>query len=80
MSILEPESAIWYSLCWAVIITRLVSRRLHLGRWRKLQVDDYLIVVAMVSTQEYPYMAVVTDSLAHRHHPYGVHALHHPHQ
>ncbi|KAF2707660.1 hypothetical protein K504DRAFT_340924, partial [Pleomassaria siparia CBS 279.74] len=43
MTILEPESAIWYSLCWMVVITRSMSRRLHLGRWRYLQLDDYLI-------------------------------------
>ena len=80
MSILEPESAIWYSLCWMVIVTRLISRRLHLGRWRNLQLDDYLIVAAMVCFQAYLYMAVVTVASAHRYHPYGVHALHHHYQ
>ncbi|KAF2788028.1 hypothetical protein K505DRAFT_342444 [Melanomma pulvis-pyrius CBS 109.77] len=49
MSILEPESGIWYSLCWVVVITRLISRRLHLGEWRNLQLDDYLIIVAMLT-------------------------------
>ncbi|KAF2013505.1 hypothetical protein BU24DRAFT_434530 [Aaosphaeria arxii CBS 175.79] len=49
MSILQPESGIWYSLCWLVVIARLASRKLHLGSWRRLQVDDYLIVVAMLT-------------------------------
>ncbi|KAF2118293.1 hypothetical protein BDV96DRAFT_381896 [Lophiotrema nucula] len=47
MSILEPESAIWYAFCWTVVSTRLLSRRLHLGSWKELQLDDYLIVGAM---------------------------------
>ncbi|KAH7345831.1 hypothetical protein BKA66DRAFT_564052 [Pyrenochaeta sp. MPI-SDFR-AT-0127] len=49
MSILEPESAIWYALCWIVLGTRLISRRLHCGAWRALQVDDYLVVLAMAT-------------------------------
>lgn len=47
MSILEPESGIWYSLCWLVVISRTVSRRLHLGSWKDLQLDDYLVLLAM---------------------------------
>ncbi|KAK7177496.1 hypothetical protein PSPO01_16453 [Paraphaeosphaeria sporulosa] len=49
MSTLEPESGIWYGICWLVLITRLVSRKLHHGSWKALGVDDYLICVAMVS-------------------------------
>ncbi|ORY19430.1 hypothetical protein BCR34DRAFT_620916 [Clohesyomyces aquaticus] len=49
MSILEPESGIWYALCWLVVFTRLASRRLHLGSWKALQLDDYLIVLAMAT-------------------------------
>ncbi|KAF2468051.1 uncharacterized protein BDR25DRAFT_57167 [Lindgomyces ingoldianus] len=49
MSILEPESGIWYALCWLVVLTRLASRRLHLGSWKSLQLDDYLIVLAMAT-------------------------------
>ncbi|KAF2739352.1 hypothetical protein EJ04DRAFT_357927 [Polyplosphaeria fusca] len=49
MSILEPESSIWYCFCWLVVATRLVARRIHLGSWKALQVDDYLIVGAMVT-------------------------------
>ncbi|KAF2439005.1 hypothetical protein P171DRAFT_490457 [Karstenula rhodostoma CBS 690.94] len=49
MSTLEPESAIWYATCWLVLITRLVSRKLHHGSWKALSIDDYLICVAMIS-------------------------------
>ncbi|KAF2647354.1 hypothetical protein K491DRAFT_614704 [Lophiostoma macrostomum CBS 122681] len=47
MSVLEPESGIWYAVCWLIVITRLLSRRIHLGSWKRLQLDDYLIVLAM---------------------------------
>jgi hypothetical protein len=33
---------------WFVLILRLFSRRLHRGAWKRLQLDDYLIVLAMV--------------------------------
>ncbi|KAF2266077.1 hypothetical protein CC78DRAFT_164723 [Lojkania enalia] len=49
MSVLEPESGIWYACCWIIVFTRLISRRLHLGSWKDLQVDDYLIVVTMAT-------------------------------
>jgi hypothetical protein len=48
MSVLDPESGIFYGLCWIVVILRFASRRLHLGSWKGLQLDDYLILVAMV--------------------------------
>jgi hypothetical protein len=48
MSILEPEAGIFYGFCWIVVIARLTSRRLHLGSWKRLQADDYVILVAMV--------------------------------
>ncbi|KAH7123537.1 hypothetical protein B0J11DRAFT_314168 [Dendryphion nanum] len=48
-SVLEPESGLWYSLCWLVVIVRLWSRRLHLGSWKALQLDDYLILLAMAT-------------------------------
>lgn len=48
-SVLEPEAALWYSLCWIVVFTRLWSRRLHLRSWKALQVDDYLIILAMAT-------------------------------
>jgi hypothetical protein len=48
MSRLEPESGIWYAVCWLMLLSRLVSRRLHLGTWKHLKLDDYLICLAMV--------------------------------
>jgi hypothetical protein len=48
MSVLEPEAGIFYGLCWFVVILRFASRRLHLGAWKGLQLDDYLILLAMV--------------------------------
>jgi hypothetical protein len=36
-------------VCWLVVITRLLSRRIHLGSWKQLQLDDYLIMLAMVT-------------------------------
>lgn len=53
MSTLEPESGIWYATCWLVLITRLVSRRLHNGSWKDLSADDSLICVAMVSVAKF---------------------------
>jgi hypothetical protein len=29
-------------------VVRLVSRRIHRGAWKRLQLDDYLILLAMV--------------------------------
>ncbi|KAF1966382.1 hypothetical protein BU23DRAFT_663298 [Bimuria novae-zelandiae CBS 107.79] len=49
MSALEPESSIWYATCWVVLITRVVSRRLHYGSWKELGPDDYLIFVTMTT-------------------------------
>ncbi|KAF2035822.1 hypothetical protein EK21DRAFT_96442 [Setomelanomma holmii] len=47
MSVIFPEAAIFYGVCWIVVILRLISRRLHRGSWKGLQLDDYLILVAM---------------------------------
>ncbi|KAF2186421.1 hypothetical protein K469DRAFT_571958 [Zopfia rhizophila CBS 207.26] len=49
MSILEPEAGIWYTLCWIVLLARLVGKRLRFGSWSSLQVDDGLILLAMVT-------------------------------
>lgn len=48
MSVLQPEAGIFYGVCWFVVIVRLLSRRLHRGSWKRLQLDDYLCLVAMV--------------------------------
>ncbi|KAH7379353.1 hypothetical protein DE146DRAFT_761542 [Phaeosphaeria sp. MPI-PUGE-AT-0046c] len=49
MSVLQPEAGIFYGLCWIIVILRFASRRLHLGSWKHLQLDDYLILAAMVT-------------------------------
>ncbi|KAH9879126.1 hypothetical protein J1614_002562 [Plenodomus biglobosus] len=49
MSVLEPEAGIFYGLCWFVVVIRLISRRLHRGSWKRLQWDDYLILLAMAT-------------------------------
>lgn len=46
--VLDPEAGIFYGVCWVVVIIRLISRRIHRGSWKSLQLDDYLILVAMV--------------------------------
>ncbi|OCL02034.1 hypothetical protein AOQ84DRAFT_434575 [Glonium stellatum] len=38
ISILDPESGIWYALCWLVVAAR-----------KKLQMDDFLVLLAMVT-------------------------------
>jgi hypothetical protein len=53
MAVLEPEAGIFYGLCWIVVITRLASRRMHLKSWKRLQLDDYLIILAMVRTLQH---------------------------
>jgi hypothetical protein len=53
MSILQPEAGIWYVICWIVVGIRFWSKRLRLGSWRNLQIDDYLVMLAMVCTK-YP--------------------------
>ncbi|OAL55782.1 hypothetical protein IQ07DRAFT_639437 [Pyrenochaeta sp. DS3sAY3a] len=47
MSIIQPEAGIWYGFCWIIVSIRLISRRLHRGSWKRLQWDDYLILLAM---------------------------------
>lgn len=49
MSVLQPEAGIFYGVCWFVVIVRLLSRRLHRGSWKRLQLDDYLCLVAMAT-------------------------------
>ncbi|KAI8940167.1 hypothetical protein NX059_003874 [Plenodomus lindquistii] len=49
MSRLQPETGILYGVCWIVVVIRLVSRRIHRGNWKRLQWDDYLILLAMAT-------------------------------
>ncbi|KAF2488307.1 hypothetical protein BU16DRAFT_230397 [Lophium mytilinum] len=65
MTILEPESAIWYTLCWLVVIARIWSRIIHYGSWKKLRVDDYLVLLAMVTDtllMAFMHIVLVTSS------------------
>ncbi|KAH7076950.1 hypothetical protein BKA63DRAFT_293628 [Paraphoma chrysanthemicola] len=48
-SVIFPEAGIFYGVCWIVVILRLISRRLHRGSWKHLQLDDYLILLAMAT-------------------------------
>lgn len=49
MTALQPEAGIFYGVCWVVVAIRLISRRLHRGSWKRLQWDDYLILLAMAT-------------------------------
>ena len=45
---LQPEGAIWCAIGWVVLIARLIARRMRLGHWRSLEIEDALAVVAIV--------------------------------
>lgn len=45
-SSVQPEAAIWCALCWIVICARFVSRRIALGAWKLLRLEDMLAVLA----------------------------------
>ncbi|KAF5530360.1 integral membrane protein PTH11 [Fusarium napiforme] len=47
MTAFEAEIWTWYSLSWLIVIARMISRRMLLGSVKKLQVEDYLMIVAM---------------------------------
>ncbi|KAF7549925.1 hypothetical protein G7Z17_g6050 [Cylindrodendrum hubeiense] len=49
MSAFVAEIWTWYALTWAIVIARMISRYMLLGSLRKLQVEDYLMIVAMMS-------------------------------
>ncbi|KYK58774.1 UbiD family decarboxylase [Drechmeria coniospora] len=46
---LAVESWILYVVGVVVVVARLVSRSIKLGKWSRLQLDDYLIVFALVN-------------------------------
>lgn len=46
---LVGESWTWYGLTWAIVIVRMASRRILLGSFRKLQLDDVLMLIAMLT-------------------------------
>lgn len=49
MSALAAESWTWYAVTWVVVLMRMSSRILLQGSFRKLQLDDALIMLAMVT-------------------------------
>ncbi|KAK8138243.1 hypothetical protein PG984_001623 [Apiospora sp. TS-2023a] len=49
LTALTAESWTWYAFTWLIVIVRIVSRRDLHGSFRKLQVDDGLMIVAMVT-------------------------------
>ncbi|KAF2666864.1 hypothetical protein BT63DRAFT_321328 [Microthyrium microscopicum] len=46
---LVVESWIWYSICTLVVIFRIISRTLHVKSILRLQIDDWMIIVALAS-------------------------------
>ncbi|OAQ58717.1 decarboxylase [Pochonia chlamydosporia 170] len=49
MSSLAAESWSWYGLTWLVVITRMASQILLRGSVKKLKLDDYLMIIAMMT-------------------------------
>jgi hypothetical protein len=49
MTMLEGEIWTWYGLSWLIVIARMISRRMLLGSVKKLQVEDLLVIVAMIT-------------------------------
>ncbi|KAK7924085.1 hypothetical protein PG985_006139 [Apiospora marii] len=49
LTALTAESWTWYAFTWLIVIVRIVSRRDLHGSFRKLQVDDGLMLLAMVT-------------------------------
>jgi hypothetical protein len=44
----EAESAVWCAIAWVVLIARLISRRMRLGAWRSLVLEDALAILALL--------------------------------
>jgi len=44
----QPEAAIWCALAWVILIARLASRRMRLGAWGSLELEDALAVLAVL--------------------------------
>ncbi|KAK8088698.1 hypothetical protein PG997_003659, partial [Apiospora hydei] len=49
LTALAAESWAWYAITWLIVLVRIVSRRDLHGSFRKLQVDDGLMLLAMVT-------------------------------
>lgn len=46
------ESWILYALGVLLVACRMASRRMKLGKWRNLMIDDYLMLFALVRLSE----------------------------
>ncbi|KAH7121358.1 hypothetical protein EDB81DRAFT_847494 [Dactylonectria macrodidyma] len=49
MSAFIAEIWTWYALTWMIVIARTISRYMLLGSIKKLQIEDYLMFIAMLS-------------------------------
>ncbi|KAK8125457.1 integral membrane protein PTH11 [Apiospora kogelbergensis] len=49
LTALAAESWTWYAITWLIVIIRVISRRDLHGSFRKLQIDDGLMLLAMVT-------------------------------
>jgi len=49
MLALLTESWTWYAITWLVVIARVFSRKLLVGSFKKMQLEDYLMFVAMMT-------------------------------
>ncbi|KAH7029264.1 uncharacterized protein B0I36DRAFT_411099 [Microdochium trichocladiopsis] len=49
MLALLTESWTWYAITWLVVIARVFSRKLLVGSFKKLQLEDFLMFVAMIA-------------------------------
>ncbi|KAM0206267.1 hypothetical protein ACHAPQ_007684 [Fusarium lateritium] len=49
MTMLEGEIWTWYGLSWVIVIMRMISRRMLLGSIKKMEVEDYLMLLAMLT-------------------------------
>ncbi|KAI1184388.1 hypothetical protein F5B17DRAFT_83514 [Nemania serpens] len=41
------ESCIWYGITWLVVAARITTRRVLLGSFKKFQIDDFLMLLAL---------------------------------
>ncbi|KAF2866672.1 hypothetical protein BDV95DRAFT_454996, partial [Massariosphaeria phaeospora] len=56
----QPEALIWCVVSWTVVVLRLISRRMRLGGWRRLQLEDAVAVLAVLSASA---LMVVLDGV-----------------
>jgi hypothetical protein len=62
MLTLEAESWVWYGVVWLIVLARMVSRRMLLGSFKRFQIDDYLVLLAMATHTVFIYFLLVVDN------------------